>query len=237
MTALLNRMTSLVLLITVLNCQQNFQNPYNGGNLPNFLYTNPYFMNQSLNSVNSGQTTEACGEIPGVGLPILALKKFLIAVDLHLDNTNLNTFVKIIFFKETKTTTGLNVKLVVNFKTFTDTFYAGIEGELRLKGTQKFRLLSYHYDTDLEVIKEVLGEANINANNFIGCGDLKNVYTAFLNRNKRPEFLKSNIPYGQTQFPLTAPTFNNQPPTFGYANGNAPNGSQPAGQFFYNFGG
>ena len=227
------KLTSVVLLIALASCQANFQLPYNGGSTPNFLYNNPFYMNQAL--VNS---PPQCQEIPGVGLPILALKKFLIAVDQHLDSNNINTFVKIIFFRETKTTTGLNVKLVVAFKTFTDEFYAGIEGELRLKGTQRFRLSNYHYDTDIESIKEVLGERNINVNNFIGCGDLKNIYTNFLKRNLRPQFLTQNVPYGQTATPFTPPTFNNQPPTFGFANGSAPNGSQQnAGPLFYNFGG
>jgi len=224
----------LATLITFSTAQANFQLPFNGGNLPGFLHNNPFYMNQMS---TASSNTPACAEIPGVGLPVLALKKFLIAVDLHLDNTNANTFVKIIFFKETKTATGLNVKLVVAFKTFTDQFYAGIEGELRLRGSQRFRLLSYHYDTDLNSIKEVLGEPNIDVNNFVGCGNLKEIYTNFLNRQKRPEFLQQNIPYGQTALPLTAPTFNNQPPTFAWANGNAPNGSQQNnGPFLYNYG-
>ena len=227
-------MTQLVLMIALTACQANFQLPYNLGNQYSSLYSNPNFMNKSLNTLAAPQ----CEEIPGVGLPVLAIKKFLIAVDLHLDSSNINTFVKIIFFKETKTITGLNVKLVVAFKTFTDQFYAGIEGELRLKGTQRFRLLSYHYDTDIDTIKEVLGETNININNFIGCGNLKEIYTNFLRSNKRPEYLTQNIPYGQTSLPLTPPIFNNQPPSFGWANGNAPNGSQQNyGPFTYNFGG
>ena len=222
-----------VLLLSMVESQPNWQQPFNGGDKFGFSYNNPNFLNQS-----AGLTAPQCKEIPGVGLPILALKKFLIAVDLHLDSNNINTFIKIIFFTETKTTTGLNVKLVVTFKTFTEEFYAGIEGELRLKGTQRFRLLSYHYDTDIEVIKEVLGETNINVNNFIGCGNLKEIYTKFLQSNKRPDFLTQNVPYGQTALPLTPPFFNNQPPTFGWANGNAPNGSQQnAGPLFYNFGG
>jgi hypothetical protein len=224
---------SAILFIALASCQANFQLPFNGGNNFSSLYANPFYMNQAL-----GNAAPQCQEIPGVGLPILALKKFLIAVDQHLDSNNINTFVKIIFFRETKTTTGLSVKLVVAFKTFTDEFYAGIEGELRLKGTQRFRLLNYHYDTDIESIKEVLGERNINVNNFIGCGDLKDIYTKFLKRNKVPEFLTQNVPYGQSALPLTPPTFNNQPPTFGLNNGSAQNNfPRTQGFQFYNFGG
>ena len=223
----------VLLLLALTHCQPNSQQPFNGGDKFGFLFNNPNFMNQNFVAV-----APQCKEIPGVGLPILAVKKFLIAVDLHLDSNNINTFVKIIFFTETKTTTGLNVKLVVLFKTFTEEFYAGIEGELRLRGTQRFRLLSYHYDTDIESIKTVLGEQNINVNNFIGCGNLKEIYTNFLSFNKRPDYLTQNVPYGQTALPLTRPRFNNQPPTLGWANGNAPNGSQQnAGPFLYNFGG
>jgi len=238
MNATFRVLCSLALLAALTSCQPNFQVPYNGGNMPNFLHNNPFFMNQFISGASAAATAPQCGEIPGVGLPILALKKFLIAVDLHLDAANINTFVKIIFFKETKTTTGLNVKLVVLFKTFTDEFYAGIEGELRLKGTQRFRLLSYHYDTDIKSIRDVIGESSINVNNFIGCGNLKEIYSNFLRLNKRPEFLTQNIPTGQNTLPFQYPAYNNQPPTFGFANGNAPNGAQfNAGPAFYNFGG
>lgn len=230
---------SALVLIALVNCQANWQGPFNGQASFNNLDNNPGFMNQILNGNQfAGPVAPQCKEIPGVGFPILAIKKFLIAVDLHLDKDNINTFVKIIFFTETKTTTGLNVKLIVLFKTFTEQFYAGIEGELRLRGTQRFRLLNYHYDTDIEAVKQVLGETNVDVNNFIGCGNLKEIYTNFLRNNKRPDYLTQNIPYGQTALPLTPPTFNNQPPTFGWANGNAPNGSrQNAGPFLYNFGG
>lgn len=230
--------TTLIAIALVAQCalsQPNFQMPYNGGNKFNFSHNNPFYFNQLLNSVGSGNA--ACEEIPGVGLPILALKKFLIAVDLHLDDTNINTFVKIIFLKETKTHTGINVRMVVVFKTFSDTFYAGVEGELRLKGTQTFRLTSYHYDTDLTAIKEVIGEPNIDVNNFIGCGNLKEIYSNFLKNAKKPEFLAYNVPYGQAALPLTMPYNNNQPPTFGLNNGSQPNGASRFGPFAYNFGG
>jgi len=233
MTSFTKILASVTILMALVSCQSNFQVPYNGGAQPNFLYNNPFFMNSMINGALPAGSAPQCAEIPGVGLPILALKKFLIAVDLHLDAANINTFVKIVFFKETKTTTGLNVKLVVLFKTFTDEFYAGIEGELRLRGTQRFRLLSYHYDTDIQSIRDVIGEPNINVNNFVGCGNLKEIYTNFLRANKRPEYLTQNIPTGQNTLPFQAPTFNNQPPTFGFANGSRTN----AGPFLYNFGG
>ena len=239
MTSFTKILASVTILVALVSSQANFQMPFNGGNLPNFLHNNPFFMNNMITGSISGTPgVTQCNEIAGVGLPVLALKKFLIAVDMHLDASNINTFVKIIFFKETKTSTGLNVKLVVQFKTFVDEFYAGIEGELRLRGTQRFRLLSYHYDTEIASIRDVIGEPNVNVNNFVGCGNLKEIYTNFLRRNKRPEFLTQNIPTGQTSLPLQPPAFNNQPPTFGWANGNMPNGAQTnAGPFLYNFGG
>jgi len=237
MNASFRLLSSLALLAALVSCQANFQVPYNGGNQPNFLHNNPFFMNQFINGAKSNLDSQ-CKEIPGVGLPILALKKFLIAVDLHLDSSNINTFIKIVFFKETKTSTGLNIKLVVLFKTFTDEFYAGIEGELRLKGTQRFSLLSYHYDTDIQSIRDIIGEPSVNPNNFIGCGNIKEIYTNFLRQNKRPEFLTQNIPTGQVSFPFTNPTMNNQPPTILFANGNAQNGAQFNDEpQFYNFGG
>jgi hypothetical protein len=239
MTSFTKAVISMTLLVALVQCQPNFQVPFNGGATPNFLHNNPFFMNSMITGSIPGTTGQTqCNEIGGVGLPVLALKKFLIAVDMHLDASNINTFVKIIFFKETKTSTGLNVKLVVQFKTFVDEFYAGIEGELRLRGTQRFRLLSYHYDTEIQSIRDVIGEPNINVNNFVGCGSLKDIYTNFLRQNKRPEFLTMNVPTGQTSLPLQPPAFNNQPPTFGWANGNSPNGAQTNfGPFLYNFGG
>ena len=217
--------------------QPNVNWQYNTGDLPSSLMGNPAFMNQAIGNVLSGSLQAACATIPGVGAPILAIKKLLIAIDLHLDATNTGTFVKIIFFKETKTVTGLNVKLVVLIKTFTDQFYAGVEGELRLKGTKRLRLINYHYDTDLEMIRQVLGETNVSETSFIGCGDLKNIYTAFLKKNKKPEFLEYNIPYGQNTQPFVPPQNFNQPPTLGYPFGGAPNGAQQYGQLFSMFGG
>lgn len=237
MSARAIHLSLLGLLVACLKAQINAQWQYNLGDMPSSLMGNPAYMNQAIGNVLSGSLQDACKNIPGVGSPILAIKKLLIAIDLHLDATNTGSFVKIIFFKETKTVTGLNVKLVALIKTFTDQFYAGVEGELRLKGTKRFRLLSYIYDTDLEMIRQVLGETNINENSFIGCGDLKNIYTAFLKQNKRPEFLEYNIPYGQTTQPFIPPQNYNQPPTFGYANGSAPNGSSNFGTLFSNFGG
>lgn len=237
MTAQLKLICAVTLLISGLLAQPNTQWQYNLGDMPSSLMGNPAFMNQAIGNVLSGSLQAACNNIPGVGSPILAIKKLLIAIDLHLDATNTGSFVKVIFFKETKTVTGLNVKFVALIKTFTDQFYAGVEVELRLKGTQRLRLINYIYDTDLEMIRQVLGETNINETSFIGCGDLKNIYTAFLKTTKKPEFLEYNIPYGQTTRPFVPPGNYNQPPTFGYATGNAPNGSQGFGQVYSMFGG
>ena len=55
--------------------------------------------------------------------------------------------------------------------------------------------------------------------------------------NKKPEFLQYNVPFGQNTQPFIAPQNYNQPPTLGYANGNAPNGSSAYGTLFSNFGG
>ena len=230
-------LTALALLAAALLAQANTQWQYNLGDMPSSLMGNPAFMNQAIGNVLSGSLQSACKEIPGVGSPILSIKKLLIAIDLHLDSTNNGSFVKVIFFRETKTVTGLNVKLVALIKTFTEQFYAGVEGEMRLKGSQKFRLINYHYDTDIEMIRQVIGETNIVETSFIGCGDLKNIYTAFLKQNKKPEFLQYNVPFGQNTQPFIAPQNYNQPPTLGYADGNAPNGSSAYGTLFSNFGG
>lgn len=237
MRASIRIFAAIALLVAAIHAQANTQWQYNLGDMPSSLMGNPAFMNQAIGNVLSGSLQSACKDIPGVGSPILAIKKLLIAIDLHLDSTNTGSFVKIIFFKETKTVTGLNVKLVVLIKTFTEQFYAGVEGELRLKGTQRFRLVNYVFDTDIEMIRQVLGETNIVETSFIGCGNLKDIYTAFLKQNKKPEFLEYNIPYGQTTRPFIPPQNYNQPPTLGYANGNAPNGSSAYGVIFSSFGG
>lgn len=191
---------SIMALMTTIHSQITAQLPYNGGNIFQFGYNNPAHMNQLMNGVTA--TPQECKEIPGVGLPVLSLKKFLIAVDQHLENTNQNSFVKIIYLKETRTQNGINTKLVVAIKTFNDLNFIGVSGELRLKGTQKFRLNSYHYDTDIKNIREILQEPSIDPNNFIGCGNLKDIYTNYIRRHMKPEFLQFNQPYGQTQMPF-----------------------------------
>ena len=212
---------SLVMLGLFLGCcsaQADFQLPYNGGSTPDFLNNNPFYMNQYLNLVpNDPASAAKCAQVPGVGLPILAVKKFLITLDEQLDATNLNSFVKIIFFKEIKTQTGMTVKLVAVIKTFQDTYYVGVEGALRARGLPRFQLISYAVDTVLNNVGLVVGEANLDVNNFIGCGDLKKVYTEYISRAVKPQYLKYNIPYGQTATPFVPPADNNQPPTFGAA--------------------
>jgi len=228
---------SLVALVAVVACQANFQLPYNGGSHPNFLHNNMNLMNPLM--LPTVGLADQCQEIPGVGLPVLVLKKFLIAIDMHLDIGNLNTFTKIIFFKETKIATGLSVKLVVQFVTFTDSFLGAIDGELRsMKNNlpQRFVLKSYHYDTSIENIREVIGEPNMDPNNFVSCGNLKEIYSKFISQNLKPEYLTQNIPFGQTALPLVPPYSNGQPPTIALANGFAPAGAVPFGAFGYNYG-
>lgn len=64
-------------------------------------------------------------------------------------------------------------KVVIEFKTFNTSVFAGAEMKYKPEGGPSFELESYIIDSDLEVIRKVLAEGAINSQDIFACGDLK----------------------------------------------------------------
>lgn len=191
--------------------------PYIGGNQFNNYYTNPNFINQFLAQVNT-TVNPACNTIPGVGQPVLSIKQFFQAIDTLLDSTNRDSNAKIIFFKEKKnnSTYQTNYKLVIMIKTFSATNFLAIEGLYKQIGFPTFEVLTYYFDSNIENIRSVLSEYTIDPTSFVGCGDVKSIYS-----QANPVLPKPNaIINGQQSNPSQTP----------YAQGNKLVNSAPPGQ-------
>jgi len=152
--------------------------PYIGGNQFKNYYTNPNLINTFLSQL-SGPISPACNTIDGIGQPVLAIKKLLQTVDTSLDSTNLDSNAKIIFFKEKKnnTTYQTNYKMVVQIKTYSYTNYVAVEGLYKQIGFPSFEVLTYYVDSNLDNVKSILNEYLVDPNGYVGCGDIKSIYS------------------------------------------------------------
>lgn len=156
----------------------NNQAPFIGGNQFNNYYTNPNLINNFLGQISSS-TSAACDSINGIGLPILAIKQALQSVDHSLAFDNNNTNARIIFLKEQKHNSSFQTsyKLVVQIKSFSNINYLAVEGIYKQVGFPAFEVTTYYMDSDLNNIKDVLEEYGIHENSFIGCGNVKAIYS------------------------------------------------------------
>lgn len=170
--------TSVGALLLVTMAMASDTAPYNGGNQFGSYYTNANYINSFLSQVNS-TVSPACSTIPGIGLPILAIKQVLQNVDSSLSFNNSNTAAKVIFFKEKKNTATYQTsyKLVAEIKTFSSSNYLAIEGIYKQVGYPAFDITTYYLDSDLGNIKAVLGEYTVDSNAYVGCGDVKSTYS------------------------------------------------------------
>ena len=110
----------------------------------------------------------------------MSLRRFIQQINLAFDKQNANSYVKMIFFSSNKEghSQSTLVKMVVVIKTFTSTNYLAIEARINGFGFPNYEILTYYFDTDLQCIRDVIGEASLDEFNFVGCGDLKAIYTA-----------------------------------------------------------
>lgn len=169
-------LVSLLAIMTVALTQHI--TPYIGGNQFSNYYTNPNLINQFLTQLNPVENP-ACKIIPGVGQPILAIKQMLQIIDTQLDVSNRDSNAKIIFFKEKKnsTTFQTNYKLVIQVKTFSSNNYVAVEGLYKQIGFPTFEVLTYYFDSNIDNIRSILNEYTVDPNNFVGCGDVKSIYS------------------------------------------------------------
>ncbi len=84
-----------------------------------------------------------------------------------------------IYFKEfvNKKSKQLVYKVVFMFKTFTGNMFVGLESLYKPDGFPSFELLSYILDSDLENVKKVLRDENIQSSKMLACGDLKEIFS------------------------------------------------------------
>lgn len=170
----------LFIALNSLNANFTYTPPYNGGNQFKTLYTNPALLNSMLDEINGATALSTqCNEIPGVGPPILSIKKVIQDIDTSLDSTNANTYAKVIFFKETQNTSNFTTtyKIAVQIRTFHTTNYLGVEGIYRQVGFPTFEITSYLFDSNLENIRIVLNDFSIVDTGYFGCGDIKSIYS------------------------------------------------------------
>jgi len=191
--------------------------PYIGGNQFGNYYTNPNLINTFLSQVNS-TVNPACNAISGVGQPILAIKQVLQTIDTQLDITNRDSNVKIIFFRERKnsSTFQTNYKLVLQIKGFSSNNYVALEGVYKQVGFPTFEVITYYFDSNIENIRQAINEYTVDPNGFVGCGDVKSIYSQATSTLPRPTVSVN----GQQSNPSQTP----------YAQGNRLVNAAPAGQ-------
>lgn len=169
---------SVSMALLVVKAQHTYIPPYNGGDQFHNLHTNPAYLNTLLGNVQTTVGTE-CDEIAGVGFPILSLKKAIQDIDTQLDSTNSNSYAKVIFFKETASSTQntTTYKVVLMIKTFLNTNYLGVSGVYKKIGFPTFSIENYLFDSNIENIRTIMEESYINENGVFGCGDVKSIYS------------------------------------------------------------
>lgn len=170
--------TLVITLVLAAALKSNVTSPFIGGNQFNTYYTSPNLINNFLAQIN-GPVAPACAPIPGIGQPILAIKKLLQTVDSSLDTTNRNTNAKVIFFRKRKNarTRQTTYKMVITVKTFTTTNFIAVEGVYKQIGFPTFEVITYYVDNNIENVRKVLGEYTIDPNGFVGCGNIKAIFS------------------------------------------------------------
>ena len=68
-------------------------------------------------------------------------------------------------------------------KTFTDSHFLGIESLYKPTGWPSFEVLSYILDSELENVRKVMKDEDIDASRMYACGDLKEIYSRKNNRD------------------------------------------------------
>ena len=96
-----------------------------------------------------------------------------------MDTRNSDSYAKIIYFKEfVNPKTKQNIfKTVVMLKTFTSTTFVGIEALYKPSGYPSFELLSYIMDADINTIRIVMDDNEIDPTQVFACGDIKDIFT------------------------------------------------------------
>lgn len=181
-------MKNLIALLSLLAAvSADVTTPYVGGNQFDNYYTNPNLINSFLSQVNA-TVSPACNSIAGVGQPILALKQVLQSVDAQLDSANRDSAVKILFFRERKnnTTFQSDYKLVLELRSFAATNYLAVEGLYKQVGFPTFEVLTYYLDSSIENVRSAIGEPTVDPNAFVGCGDVKSIYSQANSALPRP---------------------------------------------------
>ena len=96
-----------------------------------------------------------------------------------LDTRNADSYAKIIYFKEyvNPKTKQLIFKTVLMIKTFTSTTFLGIESLYKPSGYPTFEVLNMIMDADIQTIRIVMDDYDIDPTQVFACGDIKDIYS------------------------------------------------------------
>jgi len=67
-------------------------------------------------------------------------------------------------------------------KTFTNNVYLGIESLYKPSGFSSFELISYIMDSNLDNVRKVMRDENIDTNKHFACGDVKEIFSRKVHR-------------------------------------------------------
>ena len=167
------------------------QSPYIGGNQTGFTYTNPFLMQNHLSDLVSDQSKLApCENIKGLGFSVMAIKKFLQAVDHQFNKQNRNSFVQLLTLLVDKKKGQKNrnkvYKLVFQIKTFLKTNYIGLIIQVNPVGFPGFQIIEYVWDEDQNIVCACMGLRTLRQENVGGFGDLKQIYTQYSDNLQYP---------------------------------------------------
>ena len=118
-----------------------------------------------------------CKDIPGVGHPIRAIKKFNEELSKMFNPQDPNVFVRMFFFKDELVNKDRIYKYGIEVKSFTRVVYIAIK--LVLGGTNPGVLPEEMFlmTTNPQLLPVVLEAGEIDLKNFLGCGDLKTLFS------------------------------------------------------------
>ena len=67
--------------------------------------------------------------------------------------------------------------MVIHIRNFSNDNYLAVEGVYRQVGFPAFEVTTYYMDSNLDTIKSILQEYAFTSGSFVGCGDVKSLYS------------------------------------------------------------
>lgn len=156
--------------------------PFIGGNKSN-VDSNPALAALLLKKVGINPNSQ-CPEIPSVGSPGLGVRAYMRNVEAALNDRNLNTRFQFIYYHEAKEHSRLIVTAVSRYYQMNgDGGYFLHKLSINPFSNPTIRTLIMYFDTTLDAIRDILNLQDLDANAYVGCGDVKASWTQLNNVN------------------------------------------------------